>query len=98
MNPEPPPIISVMPLPAVLSGMAEAQTYLRLPDDFLRQWLDNGSPTAPAIPHFKMGQKLCFPTEAVLAWLAEYHGYGGTMKHPSMRPKTKRKGPTAKAS
>lgn len=98
MSPEPQPIVSVMPLPAVLSGVAEAQAYLRLPDDFLRQWMDHGSEKSPGIPHFRYGQKVAFPTEAVLAWLAEFHGYGGSMKHPSMRPKIKRKPPTAKAS
>ena len=95
MDPESYYLPQVQQLPAVLTT-AEAQAFLRLPDDFLRMWLNNGSKLAPAIPHFKYGQKIVFPTEAVLAWLAEYHGYGGTMKHPSMRPKTKRKGPTRK--
>ncbi len=87
------PLIEIQPLPAVLSGIAEAQVHLRLPDDFLRQWLEIGNDKIPAIPHFRFGQKICFPTAAVLAWLEEFHGYGGTMRHPSMRPKTKRKQP-----
>lgn len=98
MNPEAAPMFTVQPLPAVLSGLAEAQAYLRLPDDFLRTWLDLGNDKVPAIPHFRLGQKICFPTEAVIQWLCEYHGYGGEMRHPSMRPKTKRKGPARQSA
>jgi hypothetical protein len=93
---ETPELVAVQALPAVLSGIPEAQTYLRLPDDFLRTWLEIGSDLVPAIPHFRLGQKVCFPTAAVLEWLATYHGYGGTMRHPSLRPKTKRKQPRRK--
>lgn len=98
MSADPMPLPAIQTLPAVLSGMAEAQTYLRLPDEFLRQWLEIGDDKTPAIPHFRLGQKICFPTEAVLVWLADYHGYGGSMRHPSTRTKIKRKPPTSKAS
>lgn len=82
--------IVVQALPAVLTK-AEMDVHLHITDDFLRTWMQSAIPEIPAIPHFGIGQKILFPTEAVLAWLAEYHGYGGKMKDPKHRPKLRKR-------
>ncbi len=89
---KPSPQITVQALPAVLTK-AELEVHLHITEDFLRTWMESATKEIPAIPHFGIGQKIVFPTESVLAWLAEYHGYGGTMKDPKHRPRLRRKQP-----
>lgn len=92
-----PPIMTVQSLPAVMCE-DEIRAYLRVPSDFLRTWLVASGDMVPSIPHFQMGQRTLFPTERVLAWLTEFHGYGGDMNHPSRKPKPKRRQPVARAN
>lgn len=86
--------IAVQAIPAVLTK-AELEVHLHIAEDFLRTWMEAATDDIPAIPFFTIGQKTLFPSAAVLAWLAEYHGYGGDMRDPSTRPKTRRKQPAA---
>lgn len=80
-------IPGIIPLPAILRGVAEVEIYLRLPQEFVAAWIDAPPGGAiPALPHFQCGGTKTFHVPAVLAWLEQYHGYGGDMRPISQRP------------
>ena len=81
-----PAIPGIIPLPAILRGVAEVEIYLRLPQEFVAAWIDAPPGAIPAMPHFQCGGTKTFHVPAVLAWLEQYHGYGGDMRPTSQRP------------
>lgn len=76
----------VAALPPVLRGVPELLVFLKLPEDFVKTWVEVGTPQIPALPHLQVGGTRLFQTMQVLQWLERYHGYGGEMRAVAQRP------------
>ncbi len=81
----------VAALPPVLRGVPELLVFLKLPEDFVKTWVEVATPGIPALPHLQVGGTRIFQTRQVLEWLEKYHGYGGEMRAVAQRPAGQRR-------